>query len=78
MIISLSLSFCVLEHDVTCVSVIQPQTASVFLTVLNVHDASSVIAFGTSAPCHCPTTNVTELWPKPDILYSASSLIWLQ
>lgn len=51
---------------------------SVFLTVLNVHDASSVIAFGTSAPCHFSATNVTELWPKPYILYSASSLIWLQ
>lgn len=51
---------------------------SVFLTVLNFHDASSVIAFGTSTPCHFSATNVTELWPKPDILYSASSLIWLQ
>lgn len=47
-------------------------------TVLNVHDASSVIAFGTSAPCHFSATNVTELWPNPDILYSAPSLIWLQ
>lgn len=45
---------------------------------LNVRDASWVIAFGTSAPCHFSATNVTELWPNPDILYSAPSLIWLQ
>lgn len=45
---------------------------------LNVRDASWVIAFGTSALCHFSATNVTELWPNPDILDSAPSLIWLQ
>lgn len=45
---------------------------------LNAPDASWVIAFGTSAACHFSATNVTELWPTPDILYSAPALIWLQ
>lgn len=45
---------------------------------LNAPDASWVIAFGTSAACHFSATNVTELWPNPDILYSAPALIWLQ
>lgn len=37
-----------------------------------------VIAFGTSVPCHLCATNVTELRPNPDILYSAPWLIWLE
>lgn len=37
-----------------------------------------VIAFGTSVPCHLCATNVTELRPNPDILYSAPRLIWLE
>lgn len=72
-------SICLLfVYGVTYVSLIQQAEGHRSSLVLNVHDASSVIAFGTSAPCHFSATNVTELWPNPDILYSAPSLIWLQ
>lgn len=51
---------------------------SVYLTVLVVHDAGPLLHFGQSASWHCSGTSVTELWRKFDIVYSASSLIWLR
>lgn len=74
-------SLCIFANKVARVSHIQRQPSSavsLLSPVLNVHDASPVIAFGTSAPCHFSATNVTELWPKHDILYSVASLIWLR
>lgn len=51
---------------------------AVFVISPDVHAYKSVITFGTEVLCHLSARNVTKLWPKPDRLHSAASLMWLQ